>query len=94
MLSAPMQTQSHHGGWITGPCHLLLRSLSDGTQQRLHGVVGKRQGRHVATLLLKGRHIHLDHHGRHHRTTQMEDGDGRLLQHCWMLGTLGQDKTG
>jgi len=42
-LSAPRQKQSHHGGWIVGPCHLLLRSLSDGTQQRLHDVIGKRQ---------------------------------------------------
>jgi len=35
------------------PVHLLLRSLSDGTQQRHHDVIGKRQAK--ATADTKGK---------------------------------------
>jgi len=66
---------ARHGGWINGCCsHLLLFGiLSDGTREG--SVIGNKQWNATtdttkrnairATLLLNGRHMHLDHHGRH-----------------------------
>mgnify|MGYP000608829861 CR=1 FL=1 len=87
----------HFEGWIYGGCDLFCCcSLSDGTHQRLHNVIGNRQVEAI-TDTTKGiiDIINMSWHHRHHHNQKR----GGLLASakyylCQMLGTVGRDKTG